>query len=184
MHNWDAESDERILAAAARDVDAFAAFYRRWERPVLAYFRRRTGDAELAADLTAEVFAAVLGACARWRPGGAPAASWLFAIAQRTLGRSRRRGLVEDRARRRLAMAPLELGDDDLRRIDELGDASMLMLLDTLPAEQRDAVRARVLEEQSYEEIAARLRCSPAVVRKRVSRGLAKMRHQIGEETP
>ncbi len=45
-------------------------------------------------------------------------------------------------------------------------------------------VRARVLEEQSYDEIADQLRCSSAVVRKRVSRGLARIREQIREEAP
>lgn len=182
MHNWEIETDECLLAAAASEAMAFAMLYRRWERPMLGYFRRRTGDSELAADLTAEVFAAALAACGRWRPDGPPAGAWLFAIARRTLSKSRRRGAVEDRARRRLAMAPIELEDDDLLQIDRLADASVLDLLATLPDDQRDSVRARVLEEQSYEEIAERLRCSSAVVRKRVSRGLARMRDQIGEE--
>ena len=181
MRNWSTESDDRLLAESAGDEDAFAALYERWERPMLGYFRRRTGNAEVAADLTAEVFAAALTACARWRPGGAPAGAWLFAIAQRTLSKSLRRGAVEDRARRRLAMTPIELEDEDLHRIDRLGDAPLIELLEALPADQRDAVRARVLDEESYEEIAVRLRCSSAVVRKRVSRGLARMRDQAGE---
>ena len=54
-------------------------------------------------------------------------------------------------------------------------------LLSELPAEQADAVRERVVEERSYEQIAAEMRCSPSVVRKRVSRGLAAMRAAIGE---
>jgi RNA polymerase sigma factor (sigma-70 family) len=181
MRIWANESDDRLLTEAAIDDAAFATFYERWERPILGYFRRRTGDAELAADLTAEVFAAALKACGRWHPGGAPAGAWLFTIAQRTLGKSRRRGVVEDRARRRLAMAPIELEDDDLARIDRLGEGSLLDLLEALPEDQRDAVRARVVDEQSYDEIAGRLRCSPAVVRKRVSRGLARMRDQMRE---
>ena len=183
MHNWDSDSDEQLLAAAAAEAAAFATLYRRWERPMLGYFRRRTGDAELAADLTAEVFAAALSGCGRWRPGGAPAGAWLFTIAQRTLGKSRRRGAVEDRARRRLAMAPIELEDDDLRQIDRLGDMSLVELLNALPDDQRNAVRARVLDEQRYDEIAEQLRCSSAVVRKRVSRGLAKLRDALEEES-
>jgi RNA polymerase sigma-70 factor (ECF subfamily) len=180
----ESDSDDAILTAAADDAAAFGVFYRRYERPMLAYFRRRTGDAELAADLTAEVFAAALAGCRRYRPGEAPAAAWLFAIAAHTLSRSRRRGVVENRARRRLAMAPLMLEDADLERIEQAGadGAAMMALLDALPADQRDAVRARVLDERSYEDIAGSLRCSPAVVRKRVSRGLDRIRHQLGDE--
>jgi len=42
---------------------------------MLAFFVRRTRDGELAADLTAEVFARALEAGARFRPGGAPASA-------------------------------------------------------------------------------------------------------------
>jgi DNA-directed RNA polymerase specialized sigma24 family protein len=43
-----------------RPGDAFGQFYDRHVASVLAYFRRRTGDAELAMDLTAETFARAL----------------------------------------------------------------------------------------------------------------------------
>jgi RNA polymerase sigma factor (sigma-70 family) len=81
-------------------------------------------------------------------------------------------------------MAPIRLDDVDLERIDELGDGSeaLMRMLEELPEDQREAVRARVLEERPYEEIAGRLSCSAAVVRQRVSRGLARLRDQLGEE--
>jgi RNA polymerase sigma-70 factor (ECF subfamily) len=177
------QSDDQLLAAAAEDREAFAAFYRRYERALLAFCMRRTRDPELAADLTAEVFAAVLLGCHRFRPGGAPASAWLFAIARNKLADSRRRGQVDDAARRRLGMAPLVLEDENLSRIERLSeDGEILGMLEALAPEQRAAVRARVLEERDYEEIAGALRCSPAVVRKRVSRGLAAMREQLASK--
>lgn len=61
--------DEALLRATAEgDADAFAGFYRRHEEGMLLFFLRRTRDAETAADLTAEVFAAALGSSARFRP--------------------------------------------------------------------------------------------------------------------
>jgi RNA polymerase sigma-70 factor (ECF subfamily) len=48
-----------------------------------------------------------------------------------------------------------------------------------LPADERFAVHARVVEERSYKDIAAELACSELVVRKRVSRGLARVREQL-----
>ncbi len=57
-------TDARYWLIPPSDPGAFAAFYRRYERAMLAYFQRRTHDAELAADLTAEVFAAALEAAA------------------------------------------------------------------------------------------------------------------------
>ena len=181
---WESETDDDLLVAAAGDSAAFGVFYRRYEGPVLAFFVRRTRDAELAADLTAEVFARALEACGRFRPAGAPASAWLFGIAQHTLAKSRRRGAVQHRARGRLGMAPITLDDEDLARIEHLADSDdeILVLLDQLPADQRDAVQARILEERSYQEIASKMACSPSVVRKRVSRGLARLRDQLTQE--
>jgi RNA polymerase sigma-70 factor (ECF subfamily) len=184
MNDWGSENDDRLLGAAAVDPGAFAEFYGRYERAMLAFFVHRTHEPELAADLTAEVFAAALAGVARFRPGGAPAAAWLFGIAQHKLAKSRRRGVVEDRARRRLGMPLLVLEDEDIERIESLAGrgSNVVGLFERLPAALHDAVAARVLDERSYDEIAGELRCSPAVVRKRVSRGLARLREALEEE--
>jgi RNA polymerase sigma factor (sigma-70 family) len=72
------------------------------------------------------------------------------------------------------------LTDELVERIDALSGPA-LELVEGLPADQKQAVRARVLDEREYPEIAKDLRCSEAVVRKRVSRGLAHLRDQLGE---
>jgi RNA polymerase sigma-70 factor (ECF subfamily) len=178
----DARTDEELLAASRENPEAFGAFYRRHEDIVLAYMLRRTRDPELAADLTAEVFASALFSADRFRPTGHPAVAWLFGIARHVLGHSVRRRQVEDRARRRLGMPVLELSDVALEAIERLeGDAAVDAALARLPEAQADAVRARVLEDASYEEIAARMRCSTQVVRQRVSRGLATLRAETQE---
>ena len=48
-----------------------------------------------------------------------------------------------------------------------------------LTAGQRAAIGYRVIDELSYEEVAARLRCSPVSARARVFRGLQSMRSTI-----
>ena len=61
-----------------------------------------------------------------------------------------------------------------------LGDTSRLdRPLAQLPAVQRDAIRARVLDERSYTEIASEIDCSEAVVRQRVHRGLSRLRERL-----
>ena len=78
-------------------------------------------------------------------------------------------------------MAPLELTDAALERIEaEAGEVATLAL-DALPADQREAVRARILDERDYADIARTTRTSEAVVRKRVSRGLAGLRARVKE---
>ncbi len=174
--------DERLLADAADDEDAFAAFYARYERRVVAFFVRAVGRGDLAADLTAETFAAALESVERFDPALGEAGAWLFGIARNLLARSRERGRVEDRARRRMGMGVLALDDEAIERIEaSAACAGALTLLRELPDEQRDAVVARVVHERDYREIAGELQCSPSVVRKRVSRGLAAMRNRMKE---
>ena len=177
---WHAESDEELLAAARSDPAAFGAFYGRFEERILRYFLSRVGDAEVAADLTAETFAAALASVGRFRAKKGAAGAWLFGIARHTLAMSARRGRVEARARRRLGMPPLELTDALIERIDALAGPAVELVRE-LPLEQEQAVRARVIDERDYADIAKDLRCSEAVVRKRVSRGLAQMREELGE---
>jgi RNA polymerase sigma-70 factor (ECF subfamily) len=172
-------SDEDLLAG--RDPASFEAFYLRHVDGLLGFFSRRTRDAELAADLTAETFAAALVARRRYRPQAGAASAWLFGIAMKKLADAQRRGYAERRARRRLGMERLELSDDDVLQIDTLGDDSTAnALLELLAADQRTAIRAHVVEERSYAEIAASEHVSEAVVRKRVSRGLAAVRARMG----
>ena len=176
----DGDSDAELLARAHGDPDAFGAFYDRFEREVLAFFMRATGRAELAADLTAEVFAAALSSASGFRAELGSARAWLFGIARHELADAWERGRVEDRARRRLGMEPLALSDEALERIEELGGgAQALALLAELPEDQRRAVSGRVLEQRDYEELAAALSCSPSVVRQRVSRGLRSLRDRL-----
>jgi DNA-directed RNA polymerase specialized sigma24 family protein len=54
------------------------------------------------------------------------------------------------------------------------------VLLERLSPEQRDAIRAHVIDERPYGEIARVQGTSEAVVRKRVSRGLAAVRQRMG----
>ena len=147
---------------------------------------RRTGRADLAADLTSEVFAAAMLA---WRRNGSlkdltdNERAWLFGIVRNKLVDSYRRGRVEDEARRQLGMRATEISDESLSAIEALtADTPALELVRELPPGERFAVTAHVLEDRSYADIAQELALSEQVVRKRVSRGLAKIRNAIGAQ--
>jgi RNA polymerase sigma-70 factor (ECF subfamily) len=171
-------SDEDLLTSD--DPEAFGAFYDRHVHAVIGYFSRRTSDSETAADLTAETFASALVARRRFKPGGAPAGAWLFTIAARRLADYHRRGHADDRIRRSLAMQPRAIGEEDARMIRWLGEQGAEAELVKLPAEQRVAVAAHVIDERPYGELAAELQVPEATVRQRVSRGLAALRRGMG----
>jgi len=178
MAHPEQRSDDDLLVASRHDPEAFGAFYDRHVSAVIGFFMLRTRDPEASADLAAETFAAALHGRKRFDPKKGPAASWLYGIARRKLADAFERGSVEDRARRKLGLPRLELDDEALERIVAVAGANAdgaraVALLEDLPADQREAIEARVLAEDDYPAIAARLRCSESVIRKRVSRGLA-----------
>lgn len=179
----DVRSDtELLLAARDGDARAFGVFYRRHRLLTLAYLRRRTDDPETAADLLAESFAAALARVLdRAQTLPETPVAWLLTIARNKLIDSWRRGRVEAAAREQLGMQPLSLRDSDLGEIERLVAETDLResLARLLPADQMQALAERVLEDRSYTEIARRMDCSEAVVRKRVSRALATLRGRM-----
>ena len=178
MRDFGSMTDEDLLAS--RETEAFGVFYDRHARTLLGYFARRTGSAEVAADLTAETFASAIGAQERYVATGAPALAWLYTIAGRRLADYRRRGAVEKRMRRALAMQTPPLGCEDVTMIRLLAEDAASALLAELPPEQRAAVAERVVEQRDYADVAASLQTSEAAVRQRVSRGLATLRRRMG----
>jgi RNA polymerase sigma factor (sigma-70 family) len=181
-----AETDDELLAAAPKDPEAFARFYRRHAPAVLSYLARVTRDPELALDLTSEVFASALLAARRWRPARRPARAWLLVIARNKFYDHQRRRVAERTARGRLTAREL-FDDEAFERVEQLVDLERSsyfeLLLGDLPDEERVAVAARIIHERDYPEIARFIGCSEAAIRKRVSRGLARLaiRRREGE---
>jgi RNA polymerase sigma factor (sigma-70 family) len=161
------------------DADAFATFYRARNRAVLAYLRVRVPSAELATDLMCETFTqALVVVHDRSRELPVVPIAWLLTVARNELIDSIRRGRVSDTTRRRLALERVELSDADIEAVeDAAADADVLAdLKAALPADQFQALTARVLDGRDYVDIADELECSPSVVRKRVSRAMAYLR--------
>jgi|tagenome__1003787_1003787.scaffolds.fasta_scaffold20764085_2 RNA polymerase sigma factor (sigma-70 family) len=175
MPERDATDEQLLLSGEAED---FGVFYDRHVDPLLGWFARRTRNPDVAADLTAETFAGALAARPRFRPRSEPAVAWLHGIAQHKLADYYRRGGSEDRMCRKLGMARPPLDDEDRAMIEMLAREAALSLVETLPADQRDAVYAHVLEDEGYDEIAASSQTSAATIRQRVSRGLAALRRR------
>jgi RNA polymerase sigma factor (sigma-70 family) len=178
MAPTDLLTDDALLCSD--DPEAFGVFYDRHVKALLGYFARRTFDPEEAADLTAETFASALAARRRFKPGGAPAAAWLFTIAARRLADYQRRGYVEQKMRRSLAMERRPVSEADAEMIRMLGDDAARSVLSELPPEQRRLVAAHVIDERPYGELAGELHTSEAALRQRMSRGLATLRRGLG----
>jgi RNA polymerase sigma factor (sigma-70 family) len=175
------DQDSALLLQARRDPQAFGSFFARNCDGVLAHLYRLTMSPDVAADLMAETFARALLGVGRFDPGLGNARMWLFGIARNQYLAWVRSGAVEQRARQRLRMRPIQPDDESLARIEALVDAQalrhdLLHALGALSPMDRLAVELRVVRECSFEVVAAELGCSEGAARVRVSRALASLR--------
>jgi len=168
---------EGLLAAARGDPEAFGRFYDQHYPLVAGYFYRRTFCAHTAAELAAETFAQALASIARYNPREGTERGWLFGIAGNLYKQWLRKGVITNRARRKLRIQTPVLSADDHERIEQLVDTAELrqglrQCLDRLSPAVRDAVLMRVALDRPYEEVASALGCSVGAARVRVTRGL------------
>jgi RNA polymerase sigma factor (sigma-70 family) len=173
-------SDAELLEAAGGDPDAFAELYERHERALLGFVATMVRDPQVTVDVVAETFARAFEGRRSFRDELGTARPWLLGIARHVVLAGLRRGRVEREARARMGMDAIAVSDESLQGVErivlESESAVVEAWLADLPEEQREAVRRRVLQDGSYDAIARDLRCSEAVVRQRVSRGLASLR--------
>lgn len=172
-------SDLDLLSG--RDTADFGCFYDRHVGAVSAFIGSRVARPEVVFDLVGETFARALERREQYDDTRGPAVAWLLGIARNLIVDSVRRGQVEATSRRRLGMTRLELDDDQLALVAERASVGLRAALASLDSSQCEAVIRRVVLDESYAAIAADLRCSEQVVRKRVSRGLARLRTTLEE---
>lgn len=176
-------TDTELLRRARRDPDAFCLFYDRHAAALHRWLAHELGDPQTAFDLTAETFAQALVSLRRFRgEHDESGRAWLYGIARNLLARHRATGRLEAQARRRLRMPVGEpdVEEDVTSRLDgEAARHELRAALGALPAEQRDAVRLRVVDGLPYASVAAQLGCSPMAARIRVSRALRRLGRQL-----
>jgi RNA polymerase sigma factor (sigma-70 family) len=180
----------KSLRDAGRTPSAFSYVYQAKSEEILVFFLRRTFDVELARDLTAETFALAFEHRRRFRGStDAEAAAWIFSIARRQIARYIRKGVIHRRAVERLGIDMPAVSAEDYQRIVELAGLAELRgavarAFSTLPTEQREALRLRIVDECPYADVAARLGVSEQTARARVSRGLRRLADAIDVPKP
>ena len=113
---------EPPVRSIGTDPAAFTEFYRAHVDEVTRFVTRRVADPQLVADLTAEVFLAVIEAAAQYRGSFGGPRTWLYGIARNVIAAEFRRSAREQRAESLIAGRRL-LDADDIDRLTEQIDA-------------------------------------------------------------
>jgi RNA polymerase sigma-70 factor (ECF subfamily) len=178
----DDEAIERLVRAAQRgDPEAFGRIFDHYHVSVHRYVASRVGRPSDAEDLTQQIFVKALEALPRYETRGIPFGGWLFRLA---------RNAVIDFVRTRHDHADL---DEALEHpTDEAEPADVAALrheldavaaaLETLTAEQREAISLRFFAGLSAREAAEAMGKQEGTVRGLQFRAIAALRRAMGIE--
>jgi RNA polymerase sigma-70 factor (ECF subfamily) len=165
---------EPPVRSIGTDPVAFTEFYRAHVDEVTRFVARRVADPQLVADLTAEVFLAVIEAAARYRGSHGGPRTWLFGIARNVIAAEFRRIAREQRAERLIAGRRL-LDADDVDRLMERIDAlrqvrEFHVALRALPEGERAVLELVSVDGLTLAEAAAALNIRQVTARVRLHR--------------
>jgi RNA polymerase sigma-70 factor (ECF subfamily) len=172
-----------VERAKVGDREAFAEIYERLAPKVYSYLYHHTnGQAQVAEDLSEEVFVKVLEKLDRYQNRGLPFASWVYRIAHnhlvdyfRTLPRQ---GVVSIEDCYHLVESRAEKSLDETLTHSELAKA-----LSGLTDDQRRVIVLRFLQGMNIVETARTIGKTEDAVKKLQARGLLSLRRIIGEAT-
>ncbi len=171
-------ADNEPVRSIGTDPAAFTQFYRAHVDEVTRFVTRRVADPQLAADLTAEVFLAVIEAAAGYRGSFGGPRTWLFGIARNVIAAEFRRSARERRAEQVIAGRRLLLDSDDIDRLTARIDASRRVRelhaeLRALPESERAVLELVSVDGLTVTEAAAALSIKPVAARVRGCTALA-----------
>jgi RNA polymerase sigma-70 factor (ECF subfamily) len=139
---------------------------------IYRYTYGRVGNAEVAEDLTAQVFLKALEGLSSYRPTGAPFRAWLYRIAHaRTVDYYRQKQRRQEVMLVETLVAREPSPDEVTIARSEWG--MVVELLAELTDDQRDVILLRFIEEMSLAEVAEALDKSVGAVKALQHRALA-----------
>ncbi len=184
-------SDDMELMLRVRDgqdAGAFEELMRRYQRPLVGFLMRLTGNLDAAQDLAEETFVRVWQSAPRYRPS-AKFTTWLFTIASRLATDHARRAQV-----RRSVSLDAPAADDGRALAETLADADpaadqqlagaqdaalVRAAVQELPLVQRTALALCEFENLSYAEAAQAMGCTVKSVELRIYRAKQTLREKL-----
>jgi RNA polymerase sigma-70 factor, ECF subfamily len=148
-------------------------------RDVYRFVRRRTVSNGEAEDVTQEIFAEAARALAPLSVDAPPSLAWLYTVARRRLIDAARR---DERRGRHSSDAVLELVPTPPSEYGPAVARALVAAIAELPQSQREVVVRKVLQGQSFAEIARALRASEAACKMRFARGLDALRAELSRQ--
>lgn len=176
------QSDAQLIAATiAGDTGAFGVLMARYEAKLTRYAESLTHDADDAADVVQEAFINVYEHLRSYDPARS-FSSWVYRIVHNEALnwlRKARRTVTGEAAELKLQLTPTS-DTPELAYAAVEARGQVVAGLAALPPQYAQVLRLRYLDEQSYEEIGARLNLPLGTVATHLSRAKTLLRTALG----
>jgi len=176
-----AQADAELLArVASGDRDAFAALYDRFSKPLFSFALRIVGNPADAEDVLQEVFVQLWEKAGQFDPSQGKPFTWSVTMTRnkaidRLRSSQRRNRLVEEATLADPASDVVEtgkaIGTDEATRIRTA--------VNTLPADQRQAIEMAFFGGLTHHQIAEKIREPLGTIKARIRRGMLKLRDTL-----
>lgn len=182
------DSEKELVARAQKDPDAFGEIFDLHYERILRYSLQRVGDADIAADIAAEVFMKAMKGLIFFRWRGISILAWLYRIASNECNMYFRRGkyapvslsLLEENGyepQSETLVSERRLMEEMLQQ--EASGARVVTELRKLSPHYQEVITLRYTEDLTCADIARILGKREGTVRSLLSRGLAQLRTQM-----
>lgn len=184
------ESEEKALVnRAKKDPSAFGELFELHFDKIFKYVLRRTGNVQVAEDITADVFCKALDKLWQFTWQSVPFSAWLYRIASNDVHAYFRKGLhVGISLDQLMENSDTDMGVADLR--DEIIEIEkeiekskeykhIQIIISELPHLYQDALSLRFFEEKKVREIGIILNKKEGTVKSLISRGVGLIRQRL-----
>ncbi len=172
-------ADSDLVAMAGSEPEAFGELFRRYSRSVYAYCARRTGNLDLAEDLTSVVFMEAFRRRRKLKLSNTSALPWLIGVANNVV-RNANRSLRRYRSALDRIPVPangMSSEEDAMERLRaQEALASALEAMSALRQGEQDVVLLVLWSEFSYVDAATALGIPVGTVRSRLASARAKFK--------
>jgi len=186
MPNGLTDGDSELLQGISRgDEGAFLTFYRRYQGPVYRFALQMSGKAEIAEEVTQDVFMVVMSSGGKYDPKRGSVAAYLYGVARNFVLRKLEQErpyitAIDDPESDYPAPAGPQDVLADLTRNERIESLRKAVL--ALPPAYREVVVLCDLHERDYAEVAAALECAIGTIRSRLHRARALLAEKMRAE--
>lgn len=150
------QQELRLVEAAQKDPRHFGVLYEKYYRQIFLFVYKRTGETEVAGDVTAQVFLKAMASLPKYVYRGVPFSAWLYRIASNEVNQHFRNSKGDRTISMEKSHIDKVMGMVDEERTSDLVDLYQEVMIETLhemSPDEVEIIELRFFEDRPFSEV-------------------------------